>query len=409
MKKHSYRSKKVNEFNWIDCHQQLQGQAVTLAIDVAKDQQYALLTNQGDIAHIIKWSLLETPSLIDALKHLGSPVSVVMEATGTYGDAMRYQFRQAGFAIYQAGAKRVYDAKKIYDGVPSLHDAKAACVIAKLHQEGLTRRWEALDNLSRELNAAHREYEIHQDQYDRNRNRLEAVLSRHWPEVLSLLELSSVTLEKILMTYGSPQRLAADADTAAEQIKAWGKYFLKEEKILPIIDSAKTMLGEPCIEAERGYIQALAREMQHSRCEGKTAKQRLEALIAADTGLQEMAATIGKKTTAIFVGLHLDPRNYATTHRYVKALGLNLKEKSSGQIKGRLSISKRGSATARQHLFLAALRLIQRDPIIGQWHQNKVDPNARMKTVVTCMRKLAKALWYVARGARFEASKMVQV
>jgi len=62
-----------------------------------------------------------------------------MESTGCYGDAMRHQFRQAGFAAYQASAKRVHDAQEIFDGVPSLHDAKAACLIAKLHRDGLTR------------------------------------------------------------------------------------------------------------------------------------------------------------------------------------------------------------------------------------------------------------------------------
>ncbi len=34
-------------------------------------------------------------------------------------------------------AKRVSDAHEIYDGVPSLHDAKSATIITRLHREGL--------------------------------------------------------------------------------------------------------------------------------------------------------------------------------------------------------------------------------------------------------------------------------
>ncbi len=134
-----------------------------------------------------------------------------MEATGTYGDAMRYQFKNAGFSIYQVHAKQVNDAQEIYDGVPSLHDAKSAHLIAKLHKQGCTRPWRDLDDNARELHAARREYDIHQHQYERNRNRLEAYLSRHWPEVLVIVDLSSVTLENLLVTYGSPLDIVADA------------------------------------------------------------------------------------------------------------------------------------------------------------------------------------------------------
>jgi transposase len=301
----------------------------------------------------------------------------------------------------------VHDAKEIFDGVPSLHDAKAACLIAKLHKEGLTKPWHELDEAGRELNAARREYDLHQSHYERNQNRLEAYLSRHWPEVLGLFDLDSVTLEKLLIAYGSPQAIAADAEQAAKQMKAWGGHFLKQDKIVLVIDSAVSTIGQPCIDAERRYLQALATEMQHSRCQSQAAKQLLEAGVDADAGLKEMAATVGKLTTAILIGLHLDPRNFSSAHSFLKALGLNLTEKSSGQYHGQLKLSKRGSATARKYLYLAALRLIQKDPVIGQWYQTKADPKVKMKTVIACLRKLAKALWYVARGERFDARKLV--
>lgn len=408
MKKHNYRTKKVNEINWPELGQQLGGQAVTFAVDVAKAQQFALLTNnEQSISILVKWDVFETTHLIHELKQLNGPITVVMESTGTYGDAMRHQFRQAGFALYQASAKRVHDAKEIFDGVPSLHDAKAACLIAKLHREGLTKPWHELDEGARALNAARREYDLHQSHYERNQNRLEAYLSRHWPEALALFDLDSVTLEKLLIAYGSPQAIAADAEQAARHMKAWGGHFLSMDKIVRVIDSAGATLGQPCIDAERRYLQALATEMQHSRCQRQTAKQLLEASVAADAGLKEMAAAIGKLTTAILIGLHLDPRNFSSAHSYQKALGLNLTEKSSGQYHGQLKLSKRGSATARKYLYLAALRLIQKDPVIGQWYQAKADPKVKMKTVIACLRKLAKALWHVARGERFDARKLV--
>ncbi|KJV05178.1 IS110 family transposase [Methylocucumis oryzae] len=166
MKKHNYRTKKINEINWQELSLQFVGEAITFAVDVAKLQQYGLLTTRDQkLSFLVKWDLPETRELIKYLKQFNGSVTVVMESTGTYGDAMRYQFSEAGFNVYQASAKRVHDAKEIFDGVPSLHDAKAACLIAKLHQEGLTKPWHELDSAARELNATRREYEMYQSQY----------------------------------------------------------------------------------------------------------------------------------------------------------------------------------------------------------------------------------------------------
>jgi transposase len=154
-------------------------------------------------------------------------------------------------------------------------------------------------------------------------------------------------------------------------------------------------------------LQALATELQHSRSQRQVAKQLMEARVEADDGLKKMAALIGKLTTAVLISLHLDPRHFRSAHSYLKALGLNLIEKSSGQYRGRLSISKRGSAIARKYLYMAALRLIQNDPVMKQWYEAKVDPKAKMKTVITCLRKLSKALWHVAQGNDFDANKLV--
>jgi transposase len=384
---------------------------LVLAVDVAKVQQYALLTNQGHTqTWLMQWGHLEhTAYLIEQLKALGVPITVVMESTSTYGDSLRYQCRQAGFTIYQANAKKVHDAREIYDGVPSLHDAKAAWLIAKLHKDGATKLWCETSMEARRMNALRLEYELHQDQHLRNRNRLEAYLSRHWPEVLAIMPLESVTLEQLIKTYGSPQEVAAQPAQAASAMRAWGKSGLTAEKIANVVASAKNTLGEPCIEAERQFLMALASELQHSRQQMRAAKQALEAIVENDDALGEMGRTVGKVTTAVLISLHLDPRSFMTPKSYQKALGANLTEKSSGQINGRLRLSKRGSATARKFLYLAALRLLANDPKVGKWYEAKKDERAKIKTVIALMRKLPLALWHVARGEKFDAEKLLKV
>ncbi len=146
-----------------------------------------------------------------------------------------------------------------------------------------------------------------------------------------------------------------------------------------------------------------------SRVQGKQAQKSLEAQIDNDRELCEMGRLIGRVTTAVLLSLHLDPRKFNCAQAVQKALGLNLKEKSSGRYVGQLKITKRGSAKARQYLYFAALRLLQKDPVVKEWYQNKVDYKARNKTVIALMRKLSKALWHVAKGQAFDAAMLLSV
>ncbi|WP_157844988.1 hypothetical protein [Methylocucumis oryzae] len=45
-------------------------------------------------------------------------------------------------------------------------------------------------------------------------------------------------MEKLLIIYGSPQAIAAQADQAIKDMQTWGGHFLKPDKIARVIDSA---------------------------------------------------------------------------------------------------------------------------------------------------------------------------
>jgi len=188
MNKRTYRSKKVNQIDWAEVKVLLNAEEVALAIDVAKQKQYAQLSNKSSsVSMLFRWDHPEeTPMMLNIIKGLCCPVVVIVESTSTYGDAIRFQCRSRGFDVHQASAKRVHDAMEVYDGVPSLHDAKAATIISRFYRDGLTTPWRELSLKERQLNALRREFEIHKSQYQRNQNRLEAYLSRHWPEVTYL-------------------------------------------------------------------------------------------------------------------------------------------------------------------------------------------------------------------------------
>lgn len=118
---------------------------------------------------------------------------------------------------------------------------------------------------------------------------------------------------------------------------------------------------------------------------------------------------VGPACSAAIGALTGWPADYENAGAFEKAMGLNLKEKSSGNVTGRLSITKRGHGVVRHLLYLAALRMLKdvsRIPVA--WYRARESHAAKqsLKAVVALMRKLARALWHVGRGASFELRKL---
>ena len=261
----------------------------------------------------------------------------------------------------------------------------------------------------RDLAAALRIWEVHDKEFHRNANRLEGFLVRHWPEVTQFLDLRSATLLQLLSTFGGPGTVADHADEARKLMRATGRWFLDETKIDAVIASASSTFGVAQRDEESRVVMVIASEARRSQRLSNKAKRHVERLSASVGASAQMQAVVGKTTAAVLVAAVGDPRNYSSATAYLKSTGLNLKEKSSGKHKGALHITKRGSGIARRFLYLAVLRLIQSDPVVRAWYAKKVTRQGetrKRKAVVAVMRKLVLALWHVAKGELFDASRL---
>jgi transposase len=335
-----------------------------------------------------------------------------MEPSGVYGDALRWQLLAAGIDVYRVSPKKSKDMSEIYDGVPSSHDGKSAAIVAVLHSRGTSDPWPMESDRERELSAALRLLEVFGKQARQNRSRLEALTARHWPELTSILELSTATALELLGAYGSPAAVAADAEGARSLMRRVGGAMLDPQKVETIVRGASGSKGVPPIPEETQVIRALAMEARRNQLAQKKAQQRVEELAGAGGATREMAKLVGKTTAAVLVAGIGDPRNFTSPQALVKAVGLNLREHSSGTKQGGLHITKRGSGVARLYLWMAVLRLIQSDQVVQAWYAKKLERQggqAKAKAVVALMRKLVLALWHVARGEDFDATKLFDV
>jgi transposase len=412
MNKRRYKSEEFKKVDWSQVDNRIEGNLLVVAVDVAKEDFVATLWDADQRALLtFKWCHpQETTEVVESVLRLGKGrrLEAVLEPSGTYGDALVWQLRQAGITLYRVSPKRVHDAAEVYDGVPSLHDAKAAYLIGRLHLQGISQPWQEPSEARRALKAAQTRLGVCKAREQAARNRLEAHLSRHWPEILCLLPLGTATLAALIGAYGDPAAVAADPSGAEALMRRSGRPGLSEEKIQAVLDSAQSSLGVPCLAPERALLQWLGAEALEASKQVRQAEQEIERRVEQDALLLAMAAVIGKVSAAVLVAAVGSPLDYPDAASYLKALGLNLKERSSGKHKGKLKITKRGPSLARFYLYFAALRLLARDPFVKQWYKLQTNrPGAvKNKSVIALMRKLAKALWHIARGGVFDPNKL---
>ena len=415
VKKRTYRATEVKKVG-LPGHleEKVAGLDVVFSIDVAKTKQYgALLGPTKEVLQLVKWDHSETHAMIAWLQHLPAvSVTVALEPSGSYGDPLRYHLDQAGIPVCRVSPKRVKDYAEVHDGVPSTHDAKCSIMIGCLHIDGKSELWTERSDERRDLFAQIQETDRYNARYLEDVNRLEGLLARHWPELTGPLELVSATLPALLAAYGSPAAVSADPQGARQLMRRVGRSFLKRTKIDLVIWSASSTLGVPMTAGEQECMQTLASEVCGQRCrlneKGKQLTKRYEAM----SGVESLRPLLGKMTSCVVVSL-ADPLASNAPSSYVKALGLNLKIHSSGTSKiGQLRITKRGSAVVRRWLYMAVLRLVKSNPVVRAWYLMKVKRDGgrlRKKALVAVMRKLAKAIWHVARGVEFDAAKLFDV
>lgn len=411
MKKRMYRAKPVKDMDLGKLGGELKdADRVVFGIDVAKELMFATLKIEAEAVHTtLKWHhLKESLAVVKWVASLAG-IEVAMEPSGTYGDSLRWHLERRGIAVYRTSPKLVKDSREIYDGVPSTHDAKAAAIVGWLHWQGRSELWSERHEVDRELVAAVRTMSLYQRPFLQCQNRLEAQLARHWPELTTQLDLESATLLEVLKEFVSPAAVARSPQLAYALMARVAGPALKSEKIEAVVSSSRSTLGVPMMAAEREALQELATEARRLQKAARGAKHKIEALTLADPLLQQLAPVVGKVTSAVLTVYGGRVTDYRNARCWEKALGLNLKVRSSGKYQGQLKITKRGPSIPRQFLYLATLRLIKKDAVTKAWYEAKVKRDGgkvKQKAVIAVMRKLARALWWVGQGEAFDAKKL---
>jgi transposase len=343
----------------------LQGGCI-VAVDVAKAKfAVGLATWAGEIVQLFRFEHpVQTGTFLQLVEGLRAGVppgklKVALEPTGTYGDALRFQLHTRQVPIFLVSPKRTHDSQELFDGVPSLHDAKSAALIAKLCALGLATPDQPELPARRQLRALVEQRSHEQEHREQCLGRMEGLLARHWPEFAQWLDVrESVSALRLLAQYGSPARVHRQAEEAKQFLQSVSRGQLSREQLEGTVQGARTTLGVPMVPQEEDYLRQLAAQALESMRKMEALEEQMLAFRTDET-FARLQPWMGTFTAAALVTL-CPPQQYANAAELEKACGLNLREKSSGEHQGRLSITKRGPGLVRQLLFLFALRMIRR-------------------------------------------------
>jgi len=414
MTSRAYRAVDVNQVEPETWLQDRHEAAVQVGLDVGKHFILCTLRWSGDDFDR-PWRV-RNPFDVGRLAELlgqvgrGRRLLVALEPSGTYGDALRQALQRAGLEVHRVSPKHAADYAEVFDGVPSQHDGKDAAVIAELAAQGRSWPWPMPEPTEVEQELA---YQVEWLDGQRRQmmlwcGRVEALLSRHWPEATRIVALSSGTLLRCLARYGGPRGLAAPV--AWEQVRDWGGHYLSAQKAQALVDSARQTSGVTTGPWDEERLRRYAREIQKCQGEMRTARRRLQVLTHQHSAIRAMGEVVGVPTACVLWVELGDPSAYHCGPAYRKAMGLNLAERSSGTWQGKLKISKRGSSSVRRWLYLAALRWLKQEPVRQWYARQKAQRRGEGKpAVIAVMRKLALALYRVGgRGEKFDRGQLYQ-
>lgn len=414
MKNRPYRAVEIKDVDQQMLAERFPFEHMTAAVDVAKQWMFVCLMGpHWDGYYVFKFDAhRDIGRFIDLLEDLpAESVDVVLEPSGAYGDPLRHQVDKAGFEVHKMRANKCGAVEEVFDHVPSLHDAKAAYLLARLHLNEVSEQWKNKSAERRAMQAHLRRLERRDDQMNRCTGQLEGWLARHWPELTTLVGLNSASLLEMLKAFGSPQAVANEPEQARRLLERVSKGMLSADKIRLIVSSATDTTGIEPVAAEVAEVQELAALMRELQRELAECEKALEAAVATDEPTARMKGFGGLKAAVSAVALVGDPNDYGSADQYQKGCGLNLKERSSGKHAGKLKITKRGPGLVRKYLYLLACRMVQRErgcPYVRAWYLERQRRNGGCKTkaLVAVMRKMIKALYHVGRGADYEPDKL---
>ena len=330
-------------------------------------------------------------------------VIVGYESTGPYGEPFLHYLVKKDVKMVQVNPMHTKRVKEINDNSPLKTDDKDPRVIADIIKLG-----RALSVVIPEGDAAYlRRLNNSRERHVRERtalvNQLQQLVFLLFPEFKTVMkDIKCKTPLYILKTYSTPEAISVlEKHDLGEEMRKQSMGKFNERHADMLINLSRNTIGI------REGVLGLSMDIRHILIQ----LEMLKDLISEIEGEMEMALEripysskllsikgLGVVSVAGIIGEIGDFKKFQTRGEIMKLAGLDLYEISSGKMKGRRRISKRGRSLIRKILYYVAIQTIRKNGIMHDYYKRLTDRGMkRMKALVAVSRKLLGIIYAIVR------------
>ena len=324
-------------------------------------------------------------------------VIVVFEPTGHYWLNIDKYFKELKIETALMPTKTVKDEKDSYDGQPIKSDPRDALLIARLTSQGKYVKPIERNDIYQDIYSGYRLYDDKQKELNRIGNKIHVWNDKYFPELEHVYNIDSVAIKFIYEKELLPKEIANMSEEEFTILMIENNHYAKKSSIKQVRELASKTSGINPDRYTKKEIRDLYKRYQELSTEIEEIKKELIEL-ASQIDYVEKAVEICGVGYISMIGIIAetgDLNNYEHAKQVLKMSGLSLKENSSGQKKGKKSISKRGRSILRRNLKQIGIVLVGKNSFFMQLHNYYTTQRGKCLTKLISINAIIRKFVYI--------------
>ncbi len=336
--------------------------------------------------------------------HNMEDIVVGFESTGAYAEPFIHYLKERPVKIVQINPMHTKRVKELNGNSPSKTDYKDPKVIADIielgHSLTVVIPEGAAACLRRLTHARERAIQRRTALF----NQLQDMVFLIFPEFLQVMkDIKGKTAQYLLRHYPTPKGIVeCGLEGLTDTLRRISRGKLGKNRAEELFKAAETSIG-----IKEGQISILLEIKEMLTIIETTDRFIAELEAEMSYYLKEIPYSqyilsikgIGEITAAGIIGEVGDFSSFDTIPEIEKLAGLDLYEISSGRLRGKRRISKRGRPLMRKLLFFAAINVVRKGGILHGWYQESLKRGMqKIKALVAVSRKLLRIIFALVRN-----------
>lgn len=298
-----------------------------------------------------------------------------MEPTGPYWKALAWWIKVEGLYVVGVNTHHTKQSKSLDDNSPTKNDKKDALVIARLVKDGRYFEPYLPEDVYAELRVASNNRIMLMKRQNAVKNRIVGMLDEYFPEFITVFKcpFQGKASLQILKVCPFPRYiLELGMEGVLAEVKKAVRKTVGKKKVRQLLAAASVSVGVGHgLDSARMQLRLLLDELELLGNQLEQVETHMRELLE-ETGYKELLLGIdgvGTVSAASLLGEIGDPLRFDNPRQIHRMAGYNLVENSSGQSKGRTSISKRGRKQLRALLYRMAIVMVANNSELKKLYQ----------------------------------------